>query len=452
MNRSGNETEAATSTHANSATRWWVVSALAAFSLTSYLARANISVAAEVMSASLGLSKIRMGEIFSSFLAGYALFQIPAGAIGDRIGPRLTLGLSALLWSLTTALTAFLPSLFAGRLILLLTTLCIVRFALGAAEATTFPVGNLVVRNRLAPSQHATGTAVMFLGTSLASAITGPLIAHITVTYGWQSAFYLTAIPPLLLGLGWLAFAPADGAHHPRTSSTPHTTQRHAVLSILTRRRVLLLIVSYVSEGYMLFLFVFWMYTYLVERRGFSLLDAGWLAAAPWLTALVLAPLGGYLCDRIGRRRGQVQGARAVIAIGYIASGALLYVAAYAPQRWLCLVALCISIAALMGAEPGFWTYAAHVAEDHVGLVSGVMNTAGILGGIASTSLVPLLVRSFGWGVALASGTVMAFFCAIVWMFIREDRSRFVGCGDAAASSELEGRCPPATQNGGRLE
>jgi cyanate permease len=270
----------------------------------------------------------------------------------------------------------------------------------------------------------------MFFGTAFASAITGPLISYMTVTHGWQSGFYLTAILPLLLGFGWLLLAPADRPNRIAADNKAFAQPKapgHRVRAILKQRNVLLLIASYVSEGYVLFLFVFWMYTYLVERRGFSLLAAGWLAAAPWLTALVLTPVGGYLCDRTATRRGKVQGARAVIVAGYTASGGLLYVAAYAPQRWLCLVGLCISIASLMAAEPGFWSYAAHVAEDHVGLVSGVMNTAGILGGIASTSLVPLLVRSYGWGMALASGTAMAFFCAIVWTFIHENPSHAAG-------------------------
>jgi MFS transporter, ACS family, glucarate transporter len=414
---------------AKSPAGWWLVSALTAFSMTSYLARANISVASEGMSTDLGLNHVQMGEVFSSFLCGYALFQIAGGAIGDRFGPRLTLGVSALLWSLTSVLTAALPPLFAGRVAGVLITLGIVRFVLGVAEATTFPVGNLVVRTRLAQSQHGIGTAVMFLGTSIASAITGPLVSQLTVKHGWQSAFYLTAVPPLLLGVCWLAFAPHDRIQ--RTSDTSGTIRsvllewlRHQVLPILARRNVLLLVASYVSEGYVLFLFVFWMYTYLVERRGFSLLDAGWLAAAPWLTALALTPIGGYICDRVSRRSGKESGSRVVIVFGYSSSGTLLYVAAYAPQSWLCLVGLCLSIAFLMTAEPGFWSYAAHVAEDHVGLVSGVMNTAGILGGIASTSLVPILVRYFGWGVALASATVMALFCASLWLFIRKESER----------------------------
>ena len=405
---------------------WLVVSSLAAFSMTSYLARANISVASEVMSRDLGLNHVQMGQVFSSFLCGYALFQIAGGAIGDRFGPRLTLGVSALLWSLTSVLTAALPVFFGTKLTTVLVILGIVRFILGASEATTFPVGNLVVRTHLARSQHGIGTAVMFLGTSIASAITGPLVSQLTVKHGWQSAFYVTALPPFLLGLCWLVFAPDDvrrDSSHASHAIRPASLEglRRQIIPILVRRNVLLLIASYVSEGYVLFLFVFWMYTYLVERRGFSLLDAGWLAAAPWLTAFALTPVGGYICDRVSRRSGKESGSRVIIVFGYAASGTLLYVAAYAPQRWLCLSGLCLSIACLMAAEPGFWSYAAHIGGDHVGLVSGVMNTAGILGGIVSTSLVPLLVRSFGWGVALASATVMALLCAGLWLFIRKE-------------------------------
>jgi ACS family glucarate transporter-like MFS transporter len=396
---------------------WWLVGCLAAFSMTSYLVRANISIASETMGTELGLNHVQMGEVFSSFLAGYALFQIAGGAIGDRFGPRLTLGISALLWSLTTVLTGLMPRFFAARTEFLLIALFAVRFLLGASEATTFPVGNLAVRLLLRPAQHATGTSVMFLGTCIASSATGPLVSYLALNFGWQSAFYLTAIPPFVLGVVWLVLAPRD---RPRESSEPRRRrlQRREVTAILFRRNVVLLIVSYISEGYVLFLFVFWMYTYLVERRGFSLINAGWLSAAPWLTALVLTPAGGFVCDRLSQRSKEY-GARVVVCVGYLTSGMLLYVAAYAHYRWLCLVGLSISIGSLMAAESGFWSYAAHVAGDHVGLVSGVMNTFGILGGIASTSLVPILVRLFGWGPALASATGMAFLCAGLWLFIR---------------------------------
>ena len=71
-----------------------------------------------------------------------------------------------------------------------------------------------------------------------------------------------------------------------------------------------------------------------------------------------------------------------------------------------------------MAAEAPFWACAAQFAGKHAGTVSGIMNTAGILGGIASTSLIPILVAHFGWLVALSSGAVMAFACCLIWTII----------------------------------
>ena len=59
--------------------RWWIVGMLTAFAFVSYLQRTNISVAAELMAPELHLSKVQMGQIFSSFLIGYAIFQVPWG-------------------------------------------------------------------------------------------------------------------------------------------------------------------------------------------------------------------------------------------------------------------------------------------------------------------------------------------------------------------------------------
>jgi ACS family glucarate transporter-like MFS transporter len=270
----------------------------------------------------------------------------------------------------------------------------------------------------------------MFLGTSAASAATAPAVSWLMVRFGWQDSFYITAVPPLLLAVSWLLLA----RNHPGRSMSTSALQRpdlqaarlrpREALRVLGRRNAILLIASYFSEGYVLFIFVFWLYIYLVERRGFSLLNAGWIAAIPWLTALLLTPAGGYLCDRIGRRRGRAAGSRAVIAIGYTASGVLLFVAAAAAQPWLSVAALSCSIAALMAAEAGFWSYAAYLGQEHVGLLSGVMNTAGILGGIASTSLVPVIVGHGGWLEAFASGTVIALMCPVTWLFIHETGAR----------------------------
>ncbi len=69
-------------------------------------------------------------------------------------------------------------------------------------------------------------------------------------------------------------------------------------------------------------------------------------------------------------------------------------------------------------AESSFWTTATSIAGAHGAVVAGFMNTVGIAGGIASTSLVPLLVKRYGqmgWNVAFGIGTAMALMTTLVW-------------------------------------
>jgi len=156
----------------------------------------------------------------------------------------------------------------------------------------------------------------------------------------------------------------------------------------------------------------------LVQVRGFTILSGGFAASLPWLTAFACTPLGGWVCDRITETRGRVPAARAVIMIGYGVSGVLLFTAALAGSRTITVAALSLSIGGLYFAESAFWATAVHISGDRAGAASGVMNTAGILGGIVSTSLVPILVKHFGWITALTSGAIVALACTGAWVIM----------------------------------
>src|SRR5258707_11973559 len=75
-----------------------------------FLDRTNISIAGLQMSSEYGLGNQRLGWIFSAFLIGYAGFQIPAGWLAVRFGPRLVLTLGVIWWGIATGLTAVLPT------------------------------------------------------------------------------------------------------------------------------------------------------------------------------------------------------------------------------------------------------------------------------------------------------------------------------------------------------
>ncbi len=410
--------------------RYFILAMLFGFSFVSYLARINISIASELMIPSLSLTKVQMGQIFSSFLIGYAIFQIPSGLLGDTIGPRLTLAAAGLLWGIVTVMTGWVPGLVIKGAVGTFLSLWILRFLLGAAEAATYPVGSRAVRNWMPISQRALGNSVMFIGSSGASALAGPLIALLMVKLGWRQSFYVSSLFAFVVAAAWYCYATDYPAQHKSVSReelalsdvpAPVADDRRNLLSmwrLLTDRKIIFLSLSYVSEGYVLFIFVFWLYIYLVDVRGFSMLKGGLIESLPWLTAAALAPVGGILCDHLSGRSTRLAGARSVIMLGYLASGVLLFAAAEASSRALAVAALCISVGALYFAESAFWTAAVYLAGEHAGAASGLMNTAGILGGIVSTLLIPVMVQRFGWLVALSSGAVMAIFCSVLWWIL----------------------------------
>lgn len=404
---------------------------LAAFAFVSYLQRINISVAAELMAVDLHLSKIQLGQIFSSFLIGYSIFQIPGGLFADRYGTRITLAVSAALWGVCTIATGLVPaSIAAGATF---ACLWLARFLLGSAQATTYPVGALAVRNWIVPSERAFANSCMFAGTSLAAALGTPFVSWLMLRVGWRRVFLLTSIPAFAAALAWWLFSANSPAEHRRinlpelaltsqeTVKHPETEMHRAAFSfpaLLRDPKIALLCMSYVAEGYLLFLYVFWLYIYLVEVRGFTMMRGGLVASLPWLTGLALTPLGGLAADRIAIHRGRLPAAKYVIMTGYSLSGALLFLAAFAPDRRICVAALSLSVGFLMASEASFWVSATYLAGANSGAVSGLMNTAGILGGIASTSLVPILVARFSWAVAFASGTLVALSCVLLWIWI----------------------------------
>ncbi|HVT98152.1 MAG TPA: MFS transporter, partial [Acidobacteriaceae bacterium] len=75
-------------------------------SAIAFLDRTNISIAGVEISREFRLDNSQLGWIFSAFLVGYALFQIPGGLISEKFGARRVLAFSVLWWGLFTGLTA----------------------------------------------------------------------------------------------------------------------------------------------------------------------------------------------------------------------------------------------------------------------------------------------------------------------------------------------------------
>ncbi|MFZ1504891.1 MAG: MFS transporter, partial [Nitrospira sp.] len=133
------------------APRWGILGLLFAISAVTYMDRVNISVTARQMMPAYGLTDQDMGYIFSAFVFGYALCQIPGGWLGDRWGARVVLAGALLWWSLFTALTAVAATLPLAAMVGTVGALIVVRFFLGVGEAVALPNFNRAVADWIPP-------------------------------------------------------------------------------------------------------------------------------------------------------------------------------------------------------------------------------------------------------------------------------------------------------------
>jgi len=106
--------------------RYWVIVFAVTLAVVTYIDRVCISMAMPFMSKDLGLDTKQMGIAFTAFGWAYALFEIPGGYLGDRIGPRAVLTRIVLWWSFFTAATGWVWNI---------TSLAVTRFLFGAGEA-----------------------------------------------------------------------------------------------------------------------------------------------------------------------------------------------------------------------------------------------------------------------------------------------------------------------------
>lgn len=408
------------------ASRRTIVILLSCFSLTSYLLRMNISIAAKLIMPSLGLDKIQMGQVFSAFMLGYALFQIPWGVLADKFGPRRVLTAATAIWITTTLLTGMVPGKIAPAGAGAFVSLLLLRFLLGVGEAASFPVAARAIASWMNRGSHGLCYSFVTFGSSVGCACAAPLISFVMLTFGWRGSFYISAAIALLLALAWEYFS-KDLPQLPAVDGPPVTTlksshrRNNSWISLLKNPNIVLISISYFLDSYLLFVFIFWFYLYLVEKRGFSMLRGGLYTGAPFVMAMIIGPLNGYLCDYLSERAGRQTGRRVVAMGGLIFSAVFLCLGLQAINPYQAVGWISLSVGFLLSTEGAFWPAAMELGATNAGAAGGIMNTAGNLGGVVSTGLVPVLIKHFGWNFAFGSASALALCGALIWLWVRLD-------------------------------
>ena len=411
--------------------RWLMLGLLFAISVVTYIDRVNISVTARQMMPALGLTDQQMGFVFSAFVIGYALFQVPGGWFADRWGIRIVLTIALLWWSCFTALTAMAPASDLAGPLGIVGVLGLVRFLLGIGEATALPTFNRAVADWLPAHERGLGIGIAIGGIGIGSAITPPVTAWIMVNYGWQTAFFASASLGIGLAVIWWIVARDRPSDHPwvmrRETGAPaeHAVTRPPSIPWAALRRtptVWWLVLSYGCLGYVAYVYMSWFYLYLVNVRGFDVLRGGFFASAPFLAILVSCPLGGWVTDRLALRRGVTQGRKAVGMTGMVLAAATIALGALMESPYLAIASLSIGAGWLYFTVGAYWSSMSDLSTSHAGSLSGLMNMGANIGGAVSPTLTPWIAEHWGWSVSLSVAAIIALIGGVLWLKIDPGR------------------------------
>ena len=400
--------------------RYRIVGMIFLLALINHVDRANISIAAPAMIRELGWDEALFGIIFSAFLWGYTVLQLPGGYIADRFGGRLIPWL-CLGWSVVTFLTPWGASAFWLMLSL--------RFLVGAFEAPIVPA--MSIANAAWVPRHELARAQTVIPAALNAGIMlgYPLVTLVTVQLGWPWVFYLCGGIGIAWAFGWLWYGRATPEEHAAVSPAElryiqaervRPASEHTGWGPVIRSpRVWALVVSYTLWVYTMWLMAAWLPTYLVRGRGFSIGEMGGLGGLITGMALIGTVGGGWLSDELLRRGARADTARKTLSLIGMLIGAPFMVAAVSVESpWLCVILLMVARLFNDAALAGYMSLPTEMSPRHLGAIWGCMSTFGSLGGMAATMLAGFLVTATGnWALPFYTGAAAIFMAALVMAF-----------------------------------
>lgn len=420
--------------------RYVLVLWLGVLSAVAYLDRTNISIAGIEICKEFAISKFRLGWIASAFLIGYAGFQIPAGLLARRLGPRRTLAWLGAWWAFFLALIVLIPQGIGNALLIFI----VVRFALGAGEATMYPAASQFVERWFPVRERGKANSIIFAGVGLGSVVSFPLVTTIILHHGWRASFGFTACMGAAAGLIWYLAARDTPEQHTSVGSAERTLivserrvsnvatneddpehyGKHAIpwAKIFRSKTIFALTVSYFTFAYVAWMFFAWIYIYMAQVRGLNLKTSAIYSMFPFIAMTVGCLLGGVVSDWVAARFGLRMGRCLLPAIALALTAALLLLGSRAHNSQTAALVLASAVGVLYLAQSNFWAVSADIAGEYTGIVSGMMNMGGQIGGACTASLTPWIAAHYGWNMAFMAAAFLVVIGSLAWTVIDPNR------------------------------
>lgn len=372
---------------------------LFACGVINYLDRSALSISAGHISSEFALSSSELGIIFSAFSVGYALFNLVGGMAADKFGPKNTLLVAVIVWSL-----------FSGALIFAIgfLSILIIRIIFGMAEGPLSTTMNKTIDMWYPDNKKTSIMGICSSGTPLGAAISGPIVGYITLHVGWRESFIAITIIGLVWALMWYKFVDKKPAQN-NASGTAKTVEKLSTTKIrvalkksfyLKKPTIIFTALAFFAYNYILFFFLTWFPSYLQRGLNIGLEEVSLINVIPWTFGFVAIAIGGVIADKITNSRtwkDPLTPKRLVLGLCLLISGGAVIVAANTTNFILIIAMITISVFALYFTGGIYWGVVNDIVDSsNVGSIGGAMHAIGNCAGILGPSITGFIVQATG--------------------------------------------------------
>jgi len=394
--------------------RYFVLGLVCCTAVIAYVQRTALSVPTKTIQHDLDITEQGMGLVMGCWYWSYALLQIPAGWITDRLGSKRSLILFVTLWSAFTGLAGLAGGFYELLFLWSLVGLAQTGLVPGAAKSIGAwfpPTGRAFASGLFAAS--------MALGFAVAPVISATLLDR---GVSWQQLLGFYVLPGVLWAAAFVVVVPDRRDPAPQSASVGATFRRMAVRVPMQ----LLCLQQFLRAAAMVFFFT-WFPRFLQETRGLTQLESGQLASWPGIGAVCGGVLGGIVSDGLLKATGSLRLSRQGVAV----AGTLLC-ASFALAAHFVVDA---HGTVLLLTAATFWAYFAGVSGysvcldvggRRVGTVISVMNMCGNIGGGVFPFVIGFLVSRTGtWNFVLPLIAALFTAAALCWAVMNPKRPLF---------------------------
>jgi len=374
---------------------WRVASFLFFAAGLNYADRAALSSVIPPLREELGATDVHIGIMGLLFLWSYAIASPFAGNLADRYSRSRIVVWSLTVWSLITLATGFATNV---------TSLFLLRCALGIAESFYLPAAGALLGDHHGPATRGRATGFHILGLNLGVFFGGAFAGLLAEHYGWRLSFWI--LGGAGVGLAMLSrYFIVDAPKAVRVVETVKARDAYAYLLRVTSFHLLL--VSAMVAGVASWIFFTWLPLYFKENYGMNLGAAGLAGVAlfkgPAVAGIVI---GGWLSDKMARRgaRNRVM----IKALSYLASGPFLFVFLLAPEFGVVALILALSSVIRSAGVPSEHPIICDVVPPEFRSTAiGLLNTCGTAAGGVGVLLTGLLKEDLGLNVIFGASSFL---------------------------------------------